>query len=171
MSLESYLQAAPKAELHVHLEGAIQPPTALALAKRNNISLPVENEAELRQHFAYRDFDHFIETFIMVTGCLKTRALFRRVDLCYTTSMKAYSQDLRQRVLRAVDQGTTQAEIAKTFAVSTATIKRYLRQRRESGHVLPKAIPGRPARKGAALQASLREQLATHPDATREEHC
>ena len=85
--------------------------------------------------------------------------------------MKAYSQDLRQRVLRAVDQGHTQAEIAKTFAISVATIKRYLKQRRETGHVEPNAIPGRPARKGAALRAGLREQLETHPDATREEHC
>jgi transposase len=85
--------------------------------------------------------------------------------------MKAYSQDLRQRVLRAVDQGTSQAEIAKTFAVSISTIKRYLRQRRETGHVVPKAIPGRPARKGAVLQAKLREQLESHADATREEHC
>ena len=85
--------------------------------------------------------------------------------------MKAYSQDLRQRVVRAVDAGQSQAEIAKTFAVSVATIKRYLKQRRESGHVLPKAIPGRPAKKGAVLQAHLRAQLEAHPDATREEHC
>ena len=85
--------------------------------------------------------------------------------------MKAYSQDLRQRVLRAVDAGQTQAEIAKTFAVSVATIKRYLKQRREIGHVQPKAIPGRPAKKGAVLQAHLRAQLEAHPDATREEHC
>jgi len=86
-------------------------------------------------------------------------------------SMKAYSQDLRQRILRAVDQGTSQAEVAKTFAVSVPTIKRYLKQRRESGHVLPKAIPGRPAKKGALLQANLLAQLETHPDARREEHC
>jgi len=72
--------------------------------------------------------------------------------------MKAYSQDVRQRVLLAVDQGTHQAEIAKTLAISVATIKRYLKQRRETGHVLPKAIPGRPARKGGALQADLRTQ-------------
>ena len=85
--------------------------------------------------------------------------------------MKAYSQDLRQRVLRAIDAGLKQAEVAKTFAVSTSTIKRYLNQRRESGHVLPKAIPGRPAVKGAVLQAHLRAQLEAHPDATREEHC
>ena len=63
--------------------------------------------------------------------------------------MKPYSQDLRQRVLRAVHQGTSQAEIAKTFAVSVATIKRYLKQRRETGHDVPKAITGRPAAIGA----------------------
>jgi transposase len=85
--------------------------------------------------------------------------------------MKAYSQDMRQRVLRAIDTGQKQAEVAKAFAVSTSTIKRYLNQRRESGHVLPKAIPGRPAVKGAVLQAHLRAQLEAHPDATREEHC
>ncbi len=85
--------------------------------------------------------------------------------------MRAYSQDLRQRVLRAIDAGHTQTEIANIFAISVATIKRYLKQRCETGHIEPKAIPGRPAQKGAALQAGLREQLAKHPDATREEHC
>jgi transposase len=85
--------------------------------------------------------------------------------------MKAYSQDLRQRVLRAVDAGQSQSQVAKMFAVSRASIKRYLKQRRETGHVLPKAIPGRPAKKGVVLQAHLRAQLEAHPDATREEHC
>jgi transposase len=85
--------------------------------------------------------------------------------------MKAYTQDLRQRVLRAVDAGHSQAEVAEAFAVSIATIKRYLKQRRETGHVKPKAIPGRPARKAALLQAHLPAQLEVHPDVTREEHC
>ena len=53
--------------------------------------------------------------------------------------MKAYSQDLRQRVLRAIDQGKSQAEVAATFAISTATIKRYL-----SGQVLVVEKPGAP---------------------------
>jgi len=85
--------------------------------------------------------------------------------------MKAYSQDLRQRVLRAVDQGTSQAAIAKTFVVSVATIKRYLKQRRETGQVLPKPIPGRPAQKADALREHLLPQLEAHIDATLEEHC
>ena len=85
--------------------------------------------------------------------------------------MKAYSQDLRERVLRAVDSGMPRAEIIKTLAVSQATIKRYLKQRREMGHVQPKAIPGRPAHKGAALQAGLLAQLEAHRDARLEDHC
>jgi transposase len=84
--------------------------------------------------------------------------------------MKAYSQDLRQRVLGAIDAGHSQAEVAELFAISVSTIKRYLNQRRETGHVLPKAIPGRPAKKGVVLQAHLRAQLEAHPDVTREEH-
>lgn len=85
--------------------------------------------------------------------------------------MKAYSPDLRQRVLQTIDQGKSQAEVAETLTVSTATIKRYLKARRERGHVLPKPTPGRPSIKGAALQAGLRGQLEANPDATREQHC
>src|SRR5260370_41943812 len=79
--------------------------------------------------------------------------------------------DLRRRVLRAIDQGKSQAEVAETFAISTATIKRYLKARRESGHVLPKAIPGRPSVKGTALEAGLLQQVRPNPDASREQHC
>ena len=56
--------------------------------------------------------------------------------------MKAYSQDLREKVLRAVDQSYPREEIVKLLGVSRATIKRYLKQRRETGTVAPKAIPG-----------------------------
>ena len=85
--------------------------------------------------------------------------------------MKAYSVDLRERVVRAVDQGKPRCEIVDMLGVSLATIKRYLKQRRESGHVRPKAIPGRPASKGAALQAGLLAQLQAHPDVSLETHC
>ena len=85
--------------------------------------------------------------------------------------MQAYSYNVRQRILRAVDQRMPRAEIVKTFAVSRSTIKRYLQLRRETGNVKPKAIPGRPSKKGAALQAGLLPQLEAHPDATLVEHC
>ncbi|GAC1355168.1 MAG: hypothetical protein NVS4B11_27670 [Ktedonobacteraceae bacterium] len=79
MSIESYLQAAPKAELHVHLEGAIQPATILALAKRNKIVLPIENEEAFRRQLLYRDFDHFVATFLMGIRCLKTSEDYEQI--------------------------------------------------------------------------------------------
>jgi transposase len=89
----------------------------------------------------------------------------------YAGGMKAYSNDLRQRILHAVDQGHRQAEIAIAFQVSVATIKRYLKQRRETGQVTVKPIPGRPPKKRAALEAELPAQLAAQNDVTLEQHC
>ena len=66
--------------------------------------------------------------------------------------MKAYSVDLRAKVLRAVDQGYPREEIIKLLGVSRATIKHYLKQRRETGSVAPKAIPGRPPKKLGPLK-------------------
>jgi len=71
MSIESYLQAVPKAELHVHLEGSIQPSTLLLLAKRNGMRLPADTVEGVKSWFVYRDFPHFIEVFVAVTRCLK----------------------------------------------------------------------------------------------------
>ncbi len=85
--------------------------------------------------------------------------------------MKAYAYDLRQRVLRAVDRGRPRAEIVTMFAISLATLKRYLKRQRETGDVQARPIPGRPSKKGAALQAGLRSQLEADPDATIAEHC
>ena len=85
--------------------------------------------------------------------------------------MRTYSQDLRQRILQAVDQGKPRAEIIKMFDVSRATIKRYLKLRRETGEVRAKAIPRRPSKKGAALRAGLHPQLEAYPDATLAEQC
>jgi transposase len=85
--------------------------------------------------------------------------------------VKAYSVDLRVKVLRAVDQGYAREEIVKLLGVSLATIKRYLKQRRETGTVAPKAIPGRPPKKLGPLQAELVAQLQAHDDRGLEEQC
>jgi transposase len=85
--------------------------------------------------------------------------------------MKAYSQDLRERVLRAVDQGRPRAEIVQLFGISLATLKWYIKQWREEGHVRPKAIPGRPPKKRAQVEANVLPQLQAHADATLEQHC
>jgi aminodeoxyfutalosine deaminase len=72
MTLETYIRAMPKVELHVHLEGAIQPDTLLALARRNRIALPADTVDGLRRWYTFTDFAHFVEIYLAVSACIRT---------------------------------------------------------------------------------------------------
>ena len=73
--------------------------------------------------------------------------------------------------MAAVDRGVPRAEVAEVFGVSLSTIKRYLKQRRETGSVAAKPIPGRPPKKLGPLREGLSQQLGAAPDATLELRC
>jgi len=73
----------PKIELHVHLEATVQPATLLEIARRNGESLPADTEEALRDLYRYRDFDHFIEVWIMTTNVLRSEHDFRQVVVDY----------------------------------------------------------------------------------------
>jgi aminodeoxyfutalosine deaminase len=66
--LPARIAALPKAELHLHLEGSIQPATVSALTARHGLRL---TEAEVRQRYAHRDFAEFIAAFKWVTSYLR----------------------------------------------------------------------------------------------------
>jgi aminodeoxyfutalosine deaminase len=66
--LSNRIASLPKAELHLHLEGSIQPATVCALTARHGV---VITEEEVRQRYAYRDFPEFIEAFKWVTSFLR----------------------------------------------------------------------------------------------------
>jgi adenosine deaminase len=65
-------QQRPKVELHVHLEGSIQPETLLELAKRNGIVLPGSTPDEIREWYRFRDFDHFVSVYTTITSAIQT---------------------------------------------------------------------------------------------------
>lgn len=62
----------PKAEIHVHLEGATAADTYFEIAKRNGIELPTQSLPQWMEHFKFRDFDHFIEVYVGCTKFLRT---------------------------------------------------------------------------------------------------
>ena len=84
--------------------------------------------------------------------------------------MKPYSGDLRERVVGAVERGTKRSEVVATCRVSLPTIKRWLKRWRETRSLSMTPVPGRPAVKTRGLAAALPTRLATHADATLEEH-
>jgi transposase len=83
--------------------------------------------------------------------------------------MKAYSIDLRERVVQAVGKGMTKSRAARTFSVSLATVKNYVRQVQTTGSLAPRPIPGRPRDIPPAQDAALVAQLRSAQDATLDE--
>jgi aminodeoxyfutalosine deaminase len=66
--LPASVASAAKAELHLHLEGSVQPATACALTRRHGV---VVTEDEVRRFYAYKDFNGFLEAFKWVTSFLR----------------------------------------------------------------------------------------------------
>jgi len=71
-TIENFINKMPKVELHVHLEGSVQPRTLLKLAKRNNIALPTNDLEGLARWYTFRNFSHFLNIYMTISGCLRT---------------------------------------------------------------------------------------------------
>ena len=85
--------------------------------------------------------------------------------------MRAYSLDLRERIVRAVrERGQTPVEAGRAFEVSAWTVKRYLR-RAEEGRLSPSRIPGRDRTIGPTDEAALAAQWRAAPDARLADQC
>ena len=84
---------------------------------------------------------------------------------------RAYSVDLRERLLQARDAGLAPAEIERLLGVSARTQRRWARQQATTGGVAPRRSPGRPPKIGPEADPALRAQVLAHPDATLAEHC
>lgn len=72
MTLKDFIKAMPKAELHVHLQGATQPETLLRLAQRHQIEVPAQTVDDMRKWYSFRDFDHFIDIYDVICECFRT---------------------------------------------------------------------------------------------------
>ena len=90
----------PKAELHLHLEGSIEPATVCELAARQGASV---SEAEARRRYAYRNFAEFIEAFKWVTSYLRTPG--------------DYALITRELAGRLIEQNVVYAEVTLSVGV------------------------------------------------------
>ena len=84
--------------------------------------------------------------------------------------MKAYSTDLRERVLAALDSGMPRGEVIRLFQVSQGSITRWLRLRRSTGTLTPSRPSGRPRTMPPQQEQLLRLQLEVAPDAALATH-
>ena len=94
----------PKIELHVHLEATVQPHTLLEIARRNGERLPAETVEGLRELYRYRDFDHFIEVWILTTNCLRTDADFRQVVVDYAEEARRHGAVYLEAIFSPIER-------------------------------------------------------------------
>jgi adenosine deaminase len=157
MPLEERFALMPKAEIHVHLEGATDAETSYTIARRNHARLPVASLEDWREYFEFRDFPHFIDVYRATTDTIRTTddlalmiAQFyvnqARQNIRYTECFMSMSLHLRRLsasdILDALAQG-----IERGMTVSDARVAFIADISREDPHtqadVLDLALRGR----------------------------
>jgi len=63
MSLEKFIQNSPKAELHLHIEGTLEPELMFSLAKRNNVEIPFKNIDDVKKAYNFSNLDSFLKIY------------------------------------------------------------------------------------------------------------
>ena len=90
--LKAFIEAMPKCELHVHIEGTLEPEMKLQLAKRNKVKLPYKNEKALRAAYDFDDLRSFLAVYYEGMSVLLTEQDF--FDVTYAYLKKAHSQNV-----------------------------------------------------------------------------
>lgn len=95
--LNAFITGLPKAELHLHIEGSLEPELMFALAERNGIAIPYSSVEEVRAAYAFSNLQDFLDIYYAGAAVLQTRADFHDLATAYFD--------------RAAADGVTHAEI------------------------------------------------------------
>jgi transposase len=85
--------------------------------------------------------------------------------------MNAYSEDLRRKIVEALERGMGKSQAARTFSVSLSSVKRYARMAEEGRSLAPKKRPGSKPKLDERARRLLEEDLKEHPFLTLQQRC
>ncbi len=91
--MKEFIEQLPKAELHIHIEGSLEPELMFQLAQRNQIKLPYESVAQVRSAYQFHNLESFLEIYYAGAQVLMTEEDF--YDLTRAYLQKAVSQNIR----------------------------------------------------------------------------
>ncbi|MFI1829201.1 adenosine deaminase [Streptomyces sp. NPDC020412] len=133
----------PKAELHLHIEGTLEPELAFALAARNGVALPYRDTEELRRAYLFDDLQSFLDLYYGLMAVLRTEDDFAELADAYLARAAAQGVrhaeiffDPQAHTARGVPIGTVVEGLARALdaaeerhGVSTRLIMCFLRDR------------------------------------------
>jgi len=83
MDLDAFITGLPKAELHIHIEGSLEPEMMFALARRNRIALPFANVETLRAAYSFTRLQDFLDIYYQGAAVLRTEEDFHDLAVAY----------------------------------------------------------------------------------------
>jgi len=120
--MESFIRNLPKAELHIHIEGSLEPELMFALAKRNGISVPFGSVEEVRKAYDFTNLQSFLDIYYEGARVLQDEADF--YDLTWAYLQKCHDQNVRHTEIFFDPQTHTERGVA--FATVITGIHRAL---------------------------------------------
>ena len=125
--LAAFLRRLPKAELHVHIEGTLEPELIFALARRNGVTLPYQTVDALRAAYAFTDLQSFLDLYYAGASVLVTEADFHDMTMAYMQRAHA------EGIVHAEIMFDPQTHTARGVAMATvfAGMARALRDARQ----------------------------------------
>jgi len=93
MSLDAFIAGLPKAELHLHIEGSLEPELMFALAKRNKVAIPFDSVEAVRAAYSFSNLQDFLDIYYAGADVLRTEQDFH--DLAYTYFQRAAADTVR----------------------------------------------------------------------------
>ncbi len=155
--MKTWLRELPKVELHLHIEGSLEPELMFALAARNNVSLPYATVDEVRAAYDFSDLQSFLDLYYQGMRVLRTEQDFHDLAMAYFERAQAegvvhveLSFDPQAHLSRGVElaapfEGLRRAmrDAERRWGMTTALIMSFLRDRDalDAMDVLEKAAP------------------------------
>lgn len=170
--LQALVCAMPKAELHIHIEGSLEPDLIFSLAARNNISLPFASVQALQAAYDFKDLQSFLDIYYAGAGVLITEQDF--YDMTHAYLLRAKADAVRHTEIFFDPQTHTERGIAfstvingisralqdgeRELGITSALIMCFLRHlsEEEAFATLEQAIPHRDKFIGVGLDSSER---------------
>lgn len=118
----TFIEGLPKAELHLHIEGSLEPEMMFALARRNGVSLPYQSVDEIRAAYEFSDLQSFLDLYYAGAAVLQTEQDFYELTRAYVQRAMAdrvcHAElffDPQTHTARGIDIGTVFAGMARAL--------------------------------------------------------
>jgi adenosine deaminase len=168
--LSRFIAGLPKAELHIHIEGSLEPEMMLALARRNGVSLPYASVEAVRAAYRFGNLQDFLDLYYRGMSVLRQEQDF--YDLAMAYLRRAAAENVRHAEIFFDPQGHTERGIAfktvidglwralsdgeRELGISASLILCFLRHLDEANaeRTLDEALPWRDRIVGVGLDSS-----------------